>query len=70
MVVLHGAGKLGDAREAARSEHAASALRDHGAPRVETASVGMALPRVDPHAPGAAARNDRLEIVFVAPSAS
>jgi hypothetical protein len=70
LVVVHGAGKLGDARETARSEHAASALRDHGAPSVETASVGAALPRVDPKTPGAATRNDRVEVVFVAPSAS
>jgi len=70
LVVLHAVGKLGEARETARGAQAASALRDHGAPRVETASVGMALPRVDPHTPGAAARNDRLEIVFVAPNAS
>lgn len=70
LVVLHAVGKLGEARETARGQQAASALRDHGAPRVETASVGMALPRVDPHAPGAAARNDRLEVVFVAPNAS
>jgi hypothetical protein len=70
LVVVHGAVKLGDARESARGDHAASALREHGAPRVETAAVGMALPRVDPRTPGAAARNDRLEIVFVAPSAS
>jgi hypothetical protein len=70
LVVVHEAGKLGDAREAARGDHAASALKDHGAARVETAAVGMALPRVDPRTPGAAARNDRLEVVFVAPNAS
>jgi hypothetical protein len=70
LVVLHAVGKLGQARETARGERAASALREHGAPRVETASVGMALPRVDPRAPGAATRNDRLEVVFVAPNAS
>ena len=70
LLVVHSAAKIPDARESARGEHAAVALRDHGAPRVETASVGAALPRLDPKAPGAAARNDRLEIVFVAPSAS
>jgi hypothetical protein len=70
LVVVHGAGKLGEARESARSDHAASALREHGAPRVESTAVGMALPRIDPHTPGAAARNDRVEVVFVAPSAS
>ncbi len=70
MVVVHSAGKLPETREATRTERAASALRDKGAPKVETASVGVALPRVDPKEPGAAARNDRLEVVFVAPSAS
>ena len=70
LLVLHSAAKLPDARETARTEHAAGALREHGAPNVETTTVGMALPRVDPREPGAAARNDRVEIVFVAPSAS
>jgi len=70
MVVLHSAGKLPEAREATRTERAATALRERGAPKVETASVGMALPRVDPKQPGAATRNDRVEVVFVAPSAS
>jgi hypothetical protein len=70
MVVVHSAGKLPEGRETTRTERAAGALRDHGAPKVETASVGMALPRVDPREPGAATRNDRVEIVFVAPSAS
>lgn len=70
LLVVHSAAKLPGARETARGEHAAAALRDHGAPRVETASVGTSLPRLDPKRPGAAARNDRLEVVFVAPSAS
>ena len=70
LVVVHSAGKLPDARVTARTEHAAVALRDRGAPKVETTIVGTALPRVDPREPGAAARNDRVEIVFVAPSAS
>jgi hypothetical protein len=70
MLVVHSASKLPDAREAARGEHAAVTLREHGAPRVETATVGIALPRLDPHAPGAAQRNDRVEVVFVAPGAS
>jgi outer membrane protein OmpA-like peptidoglycan-associated protein len=70
LVVVHSAGKLPDARETTRTERAASALREHGAPKVETAAVGAALPRVDPKEPGAAARNDRVEVVFVAPSAS
>jgi hypothetical protein len=70
LLVLHAAGKLGEPRETARGDHAAGALRDHGAPHVETALVGTALPRVDSRTPGAATRNDRLEVVFVAPNAS
>jgi len=70
LVVLHSAAKLPDGRATARSEHAAGALREHGAPKVEVASVGAALPRVDPRTPGAAGRNERVEIVFVAPGAS
>ena len=70
LLVVHSAAKLPDARETTRTDRAASALREHGAPKVETAAVGAALPRVDPKEPGAAARNDRLEVVFVAPSAS
>lgn len=70
LIVVHSAAKMPEARATARAEHAAATLRDHGAPRVETADVGASLPRLDPKAPGSAARNDRLEIVFVAPSAS
>jgi hypothetical protein len=70
LLVVHSAAKIPDTRETSRGEHAAAALREHGAPRVETASVGAALPRLDPKTPGAAARNDRVEVVFVAPSAS
>jgi hypothetical protein len=70
MVVVHSAAKLPEARETARTERAAGALREHGAPKVETTAVGAALPRVDPKEPGAAARNDRVEVVFVAPTAS
>ncbi len=70
LLVVHSAAKIPDARGTSRAEHAAAALRNHGAPRVETAMVGASLPRVDPKTPGAVARNDRLEVVFVAPSAS
>ena len=70
MLVVHSATKLPDGRETARGEHAAVALREHGAPHVEATTVGVALPRLGNHEPGAATRNDRVEVVFVAPSAS
>jgi hypothetical protein len=70
LLVVHSAAKLPEAREATRSAEAVAALRDKGAPQVEATTVGVALPRLDPHEPGAAARNDRVELVFVSPSAS
>ncbi len=66
LVVGHGPG--GAARSAGlRAERLAEALRRGGAPRVEFALAGDALPLVDPGRRGAAERNSRYEIVFVAP---
>lgn len=62
LVVLHGP----QATEA-RGERLSAALRAAGAERVETALAGVALPVVDPTTRGAAARNERVEIVFVVP---
>ena len=70
LVVVHAAANLPAPVEAARAERASTALRDHGAPSVQATSVGNALPGLDRKQPGAAARNDRVEIVFVAPSAT
>lgn len=70
LVVLHSAVRLPEAREATRLERTAAALRTQGAPSVEAASVGNALPGLDRRQPGAAARNERVEIVFVAPTAT
>jgi len=70
LVVVHSAVKLPEERETTRSARASSALREQGAPNVAGMSVGAALPGLDPKKPGAAARNDRLEVVFVAPTAS
>jgi len=44
------------------------ALTRAGAPHVDASAVGSAQPVVDPARPGAAARNERVEIVFVAPA--
>jgi hypothetical protein len=70
LVVVHSAQRLPEPRDAARIEHALSVLRASGAPTVEAASVGNALPGLDRRQPGAAARNERVEIVFVAPTAT
>jgi hypothetical protein len=57
-------------RAAARAARAVSARRDPGAPLVDATAVGTALPGVDKRQPGASAKNERLEVVFVAPSAT
>ncbi|HOU91999.1 MAG TPA: hypothetical protein PLU22_13195 [Polyangiaceae bacterium] len=66
LVVVHG--PVAPARQAGlRAERLAEALRQGGAPRVETTLAGDALPLIDPGRTGAAERNSRYEIVFVAP---
>jgi hypothetical protein len=65
MVVVHfGRNADGDKRGKA----VADALGRAGAAKVEMTNVGSNQPVVDPGRPGSAARNDRVEIVFVAPS--
>ncbi len=63
LVVVHGRG--GDD---ARKKTLADALTAAGAGRVETASAGNAQPVVDPARAGSGPRNERIEIVFVAPA--
>ncbi|MBK7581731.1 MAG: hypothetical protein IPI67_16170 [Myxococcales bacterium] len=63
LVVLHG--KSGDD---ARRKTVTDALAAAGAPRVESVSAGTAQPVVDPSRTGAGPRNDRIEVVFVAPA--
>jgi hypothetical protein len=70
LVVLHSAVRLPEPRQATRVERTAAALRAGGAPTVEATSVGNTLPGLDRRKPGAAARNERVEIVFVAPAAT
>jgi hypothetical protein len=70
LVVLHSAARLPEAREATRLERSTAALRAGGAKAVEATSVSNTLPGLDRRKPGAAARNERLEIVFVAPAAT
>jgi hypothetical protein len=70
LVVVHGSARLSAPRESARVENVTAALRGAGAPSVDATGVGTALPGVDRKQPGAAAKNERVEIVFVAPSAT
>jgi hypothetical protein len=69
LVVVHSArsGRGGTDRLEQQAEAAREALRDAGAPNVATEVVGDALPVASSQQTGAAARNQRLEIVFVPP---
>ncbi|HEX6765764.1 MAG TPA: hypothetical protein VF103_09815, partial [Polyangiaceae bacterium] len=69
-VVVHSGTKIAPARETLRADRAASALREGGAPSVEAHAVGTALPGLDPGRSGGPERNERVDVVFVAPSAS
>lgn len=69
-VVVHSGTKLPPARETVRADRAAAALREGGAPSVEGFSAGTTLPGLDPARAGGGERNERVEIVFVAPTAS
>ena len=69
-VVVHSGTKIPESREALRADRAASALKEGGAPSVEAHSVGTALPGLDPARAGGGERNERVEVVFIAPSAS
>jgi len=69
-VVVHSGTKIPPARETARAERATSALKEGGAPSVEAHAVGNTLPGLDPARSGGSERNERVEVVFVAPSAS
>jgi hypothetical protein len=64
LAVFHGAGPSPSSRAA---EALARALTQAGAATVTTQMVANAQPVVDPTLPGAAARNQRVEIIFVAP---
>lgn len=68
LAVVHSGRGGSSRRDAARAEAAGKALRDAGAPRVEVRSAGSALP-VAPAVPASSdKRNERVEVVFVAPS--
>lgn len=65
LVVAHGSKSR--ATDLGRAEAAARALREGGAPRVEVAAAGTSRPLLPASQSGAAAANERLEVVFVAP---
>ena len=66
LVVLHGARGRAAPADAERASTAAQALRESGASRVEAKAVGDALPIAIPGRD--AKRNERVEVVFVAPA--
>jgi hypothetical protein len=70
LVVLHTGGPSLADRDKQRLEAAVGALRTAGASRVDATLGGNAAPSVDPKRPGASERNDRLEVVFVAPTST
>ena len=70
LVVLHTAGTSRVERDEERLTLAVGALRTAGATRIASTVGGNRTPAVDPQRPGAAKRNERLEIVFVAPTST
>jgi outer membrane protein OmpA-like peptidoglycan-associated protein len=68
LVVLHSSHGAASARDDKRAQAIAQHLRGAGAPRVEARAAGSAQPISDPSRPGAAARNERVEVVFVSPA--
>lgn len=69
LVVLHRSGAGGAERDKPRLEALTNTLKQAGATKVESATGGDAVPLVEPKRPGANERNERVEVVFVAPSA-
>lgn len=68
LVVVHSASGAPSAADQKRGEAIQKALEAAGAPKVEVQRAGGAQPLVEPGRRGAAARNERIEIVFVAPA--
>ncbi len=68
LVVVHSASGAPSARDQKRGEAVAKALEAAGAAKVEVQRAGGAEPLVEPARRGAAARNQRIEIVFISPA--
>jgi HEPN domain-containing protein len=65
LVVSHDA--RAGAKDDGLSGQAVEALKAAGASRIEVRSAGSSTPVVPPERPGATARNERLEVIFVSP---
>lgn len=68
LVVAHAAKAKQEETATAQAERVAEALREAGAPSVRTHAAGTAQPVADGRLPDAAARNARVEVVFVSPA--
>jgi hypothetical protein len=68
LVVVHKGSGNAAARDTARAEAVQKILVEAGAPHVQAKTGGDALPITAPNRGDSAARNERIEIVFVAPS--
>jgi len=68
LVVVHSGHGGSNKTDAARAEAVGKALLDGGAPRVETKTAGDTLPVAPQHPASVDKRNERVEVVFVAPS--
>jgi hypothetical protein len=68
LLVLHAARGPARAGDERRGHELAEALDQGAGVRVENQAAGSSEPLVDPGQPGAAERNERVEIVFVSPT--
>jgi hypothetical protein len=68
LVVVHGPRGPATPRDRARAELVAATLTEAGAPHVASRAVGDALPVALPRRADSAQKNERMEIVFVAPA--
>ena len=68
LVVVHSSLGTTTPRDTKRANAIAEVLRGAGAPRVEARAAGGGQPIMNPSRPGAPARNERIEIVFVSPA--
>lgn len=68
LAVVHRARGAATDLDRKRAELVAKALRDAGAARAEGRAAGSVLPVAAPGSPGTAARNERVELVYVAPT--
>ena len=67
LVVLHRAAASTAERDQPRLDQVVAALKAAGATRIDFAWGGSVTPIVEPGRSGAAERNERVEVVFVAP---